>query len=83
MGAQTFEERFAYRIAKAIVHDRQTQPYTRTKALADDARVVPKKNSTNTCDTQFQAIRIFINQELDELNKLCPTAFLCLRLLGV
>lgn len=65
------EERFAYRIAKAIAHDRQTQPYTQTKALADMiARVVPKKEPNKHPATRsFQAIRIYINQELDELQQ--------------
>lgn len=63
------EERFAYRIAKAIELDRQTQPYTRTKALADMiARVVPNKEKNKHPATRsFQAIRMYINSELDEI----------------
>ncbi|RUO80088.1 16S rRNA (cytosine(1402)-N(4))-methyltransferase [Idiomarina tyrosinivorans] len=63
------EERFARKIARAIVHDRQQQPYTRTKPLADMiARVAPSKDRKKHAATRsFQAIRIHINGELDQV----------------
>ncbi len=81
------EERFSRRIAKAIVYDRKTTPFTRTKALAEMiARVIPKKEKHKHPATRtFQAIRIFINRELDVLQQaltqstdvLAPNGRLC------
>lgn len=63
------EEKFARRIASAIVTARQEQPINTTKRLAsivaaaNPSREKNKDPSTRT----FQAIRIFINQELEDL----------------
>ena len=63
------EEKFARRIASAIVAARQEQPINTTKQLAsivaaaNPSRERNKDPSTRT----FQAIRIFINQELEDL----------------
>jgi 16S rRNA (cytosine1402-N4)-methyltransferase len=63
------EEKFARRIASAIVAARQEQPINTTKQLAsivsaaNPSRERKKDPSTRT----FQAIRIFINQELEDL----------------
>lgn len=63
------EERFSRRIAKAIVESRQILPITTTKQLADIvAGAVPKREPFKHPATRtFQAIRIFINGELEEL----------------
>ncbi len=63
------EERFAMRIANAIVHDRDQTPFTRTRQLADMiARVVPiKEKHKHPATRSFQAIRIHVNQELKEV----------------
>ncbi|QSR71430.1 16S rRNA (cytosine(1402)-N(4))-methyltransferase RsmH [Aeromonas jandaei] len=63
------EERFAKKIARAIVHDRVTEPYVRTRQLAEMiARVNPSKEKGKHAATRsFQAIRIYINSELDEI----------------
>lgn len=63
------EERFAKKIASAIIHDRQNSPYTTTLALAEMIRrVVPTKEKNKHPATRtFQAIRIHINGELDEV----------------
>ena len=67
------EERFARRIARAICTERKTTPIETTLALAKlVADVVPanKKDPTqNPATRTFQAIRIHINSELDELSK--------------
>ncbi len=65
------EERFAGRIARALVARRAVKPFERTADLAQAiAAAVPR----SACDPKqhpatrsFQAIRIFINGELDEL----------------
>jgi 16S rRNA (cytosine1402-N4)-methyltransferase len=58
------EERFAKKIARAIVHDRVTEPYVRTRQLAEMiARVNPSKEKGKHAATRsFQAIRIYINK---------------------
>ena len=63
------EERFAQRIATAIVEARERQPLERTVQLA---QIVEKAVSTrwtgqHPATKTFQAIRIHINQELQEL----------------
>jgi 16S rRNA (cytosine1402-N4)-methyltransferase len=63
------EERFARRIARSIVEKRVESPITTTKQLAElieDAVLVREKHKHPATRT-FQAIRIKINSELDEL----------------
>lgn len=68
------EEKFARRIAKAIVEAREEQPINTTKRLASIvAAANPSKERNKDPSTRtFQAIRIFINQELEDL-KTCLT----------
>ena len=63
------EERAARRIAKAIVHDRITTPFTSTKQLAElIARLLPSKpHEIHPATRTFQALRIAVNAELEEL----------------
>lgn len=65
------EERFAKRIARAIVERNREQPMTRTKELADViAAATPVKDKFKHPATRsFQAIRIWINSELEEIEK--------------
>jgi 16S rRNA (cytosine1402-N4)-methyltransferase len=63
------EERFSKRIANAIVTNRQIQPITTTTQLAaiiTNAIPVKEKNK-HPATRSFQALRIFINQELEDI----------------
>jgi len=63
------EERFAKRIARAIVTQRAEQPLTTTRQLAElIAAVSPtKEKHKHPATRSFQAIRIYINSELEEI----------------
>lgn len=63
------EERFARRIARAIVEARQVKPFATTAELASlIAKANPsKEKGKHPATRSFQAIRIFINRELDDL----------------
>lgn len=70
------EERFARRIANAIVKTRGLEPITTTSQLAE---IVKKANPAwekgkNPATRTFQAIRIFLNRELQELNQVLEQA---------
>lgn len=63
------DERFSRRIARAIVRRRNIEPIVRTSQLANlVAAVIPgKRRLRHPATKTFQAIRIFINRELEEL----------------
>ena len=65
------EERFSSRIARAIVRHRKEKPIKTTKELADIVkRAYPKTHQKKHPATKtFQAIRIYINDELKQLEK--------------
>ena len=63
------EERFARRMARAVVMRRSQQPFTRTGDLAEvlkEANPAWEKHK-HPATRAFQGIRIFINRELDDL----------------
>lgn len=64
------EEKFGKRIARAIVERNREQPMTRTKELATViAAAMPVKDKFKHPATRtFQAIRIWINSELEEID---------------
>ncbi len=64
------EERHSRAVARAIVAARKQAPITTTRALADIvARVVRwKPGEIHPATRTFQALRIFVNEELDELH---------------
>ena len=63
------EEKFGKRIAHAIVNTRQTTPILTTAQLAQiiDEAVPVKDKFKHPATRSFQAIRIYINSELDEI----------------
>lgn len=70
------EEKFARRIANAIIKARNAAPIKTTKQLAD---IVTRANPAwekhkHPATRSFQAIRIFINQELEELQSFLDKA---------
>lgn len=76
------EEKQSRRIARAIVQRRAQTPLTRTAELAElIASVVPRshKDRSHPATRSFQAIRIFVNRELDDLERGLDAALAALR----
>ena len=71
------EERFALQIAKAIVASRAVEPISGTRQLAKIVAnaVKTRENGKDPATRTFQAIRIFINQELEDLEIGLEAAF--------
>jgi len=70
------EERFAKRMARAILAERQKTPFTRTKHLAE---VIKEANPAwekgkHPATRAFQAIRIQVNSELTDLDSVLEQA---------
>lgn len=70
------EERFAGRIARAIVQARQQGPLADTQQLAElvAAAVPTREPGKHPATRTFQAIRMLVNRELDELERVLPQA---------
>jgi len=68
------EERFAKQIAKAIVAARQREPVVTTGQLAAivGAAVRTREKSKDPATRTFQAVRIYVNQELAHLSLALP-----------
>ena len=75
------EERFAHAIAKALVAARAGQPVATTGQLAAlvEKAVRTREPGQHPATRTFQALRIFINAELEELSLILPK---CLELLA-
>ncbi len=65
------EERASYKIAKAIVSARQNAPIITTGQLSEIIhRVMPRpQDGSDSAMRSFQALRIFVNDELGELER--------------
>jgi len=79
------EERFARQIARAIIVARTRQPIVTTLQLAEiisavvRARQRQRENMRHPATRTFQAIRIYLNRELEELSLVLPQ---CVELLN-
>lgn len=79
------EERYARQIARAIIVARTRQPIVTTLQLAEivaavvRARQRQRENMRHPATRTFQAIRIYLNQELEELSLVLPQ---CVELLN-
>jgi 16S rRNA (cytosine1402-N4)-methyltransferase len=71
------EERFSRRIARAIVEARGESPVTTTARLASIVRrAIPRRGPTriDPATRTFQALRIWVNRELDGLDRFLESA---------
>lgn len=70
------EERFARRVARAIVRERAAQPILTTTALAEIVRraVPTRERGQDRATRTFQAVRLFVNRELEEIEQALPQA---------
>ena len=76
------EERFSRRIARAIVEARRTEPIVTTGRLADIVRrAVPRRGyqRIDPATRTFQALRIWVNRELEGLDTFVRDAAMRLR----
>jgi 16S rRNA (cytosine1402-N4)-methyltransferase len=75
------EERFAKQIARAIVTARKTGPVSTTRQLAQivAAAVRTREPHQDPATRTFQAIRIYLNQELEELSLVLPQTMQALK----
>ena len=77
------EERWAKRIVKAIVQEREREPIRTTQALRKVVyRAIPKRFHSRRIDPAtrtFQALRIKVNEELENLGKILDTGWKILK----
>jgi len=80
------EERFARRIASAVVAERARQPFTTSARLVELVRAaIPaatRRTGGNPAKRTFQALRIEVNDELGALRRAIPVALQHLSLAG-
>jgi len=73
------EERYSRRIARAIIEQRKKEPFTTTNQLAAFVkRVAPAprvRHTIHPATRVFQALRIYINSEIENIRAFLPVAF--------
>jgi 16S rRNA (cytosine1402-N4)-methyltransferase len=79
------EERLSRKIARFICEEREKTPFTSTAQLAHVVRRAygpknrKKPNAIDPATKTFQALRMYVNGELEELERLLDRGTLCLR----
>jgi 16S rRNA (cytosine1402-N4)-methyltransferase len=72
------EERFARRVADAVVRERQVSPISSTSRLAEIVKnsipAATRRTGGNPAKRTFQALRIEVNDELGRLRRAVPAA---------
>ena len=73
---QLGEEKLSRRIARAIVEQREEQPFTRTSQLVDLLEDVIKRKEKNKhpATRTFLALRMYLNDELGQIEAMLPQA---------
>jgi 16S rRNA (cytosine1402-N4)-methyltransferase len=75
------EEKYSRRIAQAIVRERIQTPILTTQQLSDIIKkaVPPHEQQKHPATRVFQALRIYVNHELDELKEFLVDSFYILK----
>ena len=80
------EERFADRIAKRVVVEREREPFSTSarlvQVLRDSIPMATRKTGGNPAKRTFQALRIEVNAELEALESVLPSAIAALAVGG-
>jgi 16S rRNA (cytosine1402-N4)-methyltransferase len=80
------EERFAGRIAKAVVNERAREPFSNSGRLVEllysAVPAASRRTGGHPAKRTFQALRIEVNGELDVLRRAVPAALAALRVGG-
>ncbi len=74
------EERWARRISRAIVRQRKRSKIASTRHLAEIvSRAVPGRSRIHPATRTFQALRIYLNREIESLEEAIPEAIALLK----
>ncbi len=80
------EERFAGKIASAIIREREREPFTTSARLVEllyaTIPAATRRTGGHPAKRTFQALRIEVNHELDALRRAIPAALAALRVGG-
>jgi len=77
------EEKYSKKIAKAIVEERRKKPILKTSELSCLVeKIVRKRGKIHPSTKTFQALRIAVNQELENLKEVLPQAIEVLKSKG-